>query len=524
MNTSKQGLLTRVGAFALTLVMAFSVILFGAATSDAQEPGASAAPEKSDVVITKWEQPANFNAPATGAVYEGDKGEAIPGVQFELHKVLETGIDEPYDVGTNAGQAYAASLLGTAGLTLSEPATELVGTTALGTGEVVFENVPRALYVVKEVATDTTPAGVTLGKDFLLTVPMTNPSDRNDWLDTIFVYPKNSIVRATKSVDDAAAKVAANNAPNDNIITWKVKAEIPRNNPDVPADRPQKQVGISKFEIVDNVDPRLSILDGTNAPSVQLINSPDVSLVPADYELTTSGQEVKLVFTEPGRAKLVQAWQKSSTAQVELTITTQANSAALNPDNTDAAEIENTATVYVNDAATDVKTNTASVKVGDIKIKKKDSNDGTGVNGAQFSVYANETDAKDKTNPLSINDQTIWTTAGEGAAAGEVKISGLFFSNYINGETVSEETNYRSYWIAEVKAPEGYQLLAQPLKVNVTEAGSDVAVTEISNAPNAGGFELPLTGGSGTALLTIAGIAILGVVLFVARRRSATES
>jgi LPXTG-motif cell wall-anchored protein len=48
--------------------------------------------------------------------------------------------------------------------------------------------------------------------------------------------------------------------------------------------------------------------------------------------------------------------------------------------------------------------------------------------------------------------------------------------------------------------------------------------TSITNVEKNAGFTLPLTGGSGTAALTIGGIAILAAVLVVARRRRAYEA
>lgn len=215
------------------------------------------------------------------------------------------------------------------------------------------------------------------------------------------------------------------------------------------------------------------------------------------------------------------AWQADATAQVRWAITTTLNSTALNAANTAAASIVNTPVLTVNDATP--KTGTpATVKVGDIKLVKQDAVSGNPLPNdltAQFSVYRTEADAQARTNPISINGTTVFTTT---AGTGALTISGLLFSDYVDGATVSDPAAYRSYWVNEVTAPTGYQLLADPIQVDVTAAGSDSTVIAVGNVPNTGGFVLPLTGGSGTAALTIGGVAILGIVLIVAVRRRAS--
>ena len=101
------------------------------------------------------------------------------------------------------------------------------------------------------------------------------------------------------------------------------------------------------------------------------------------------------------------------------------------------------------------------------------------------------------------------------AANGELVISGLLFSNYVNGAQVANSADYRGYWVNEVEAPNGYQLLAAPIPTPVTNAGSDATNVEVLNVSTTGGFVLPLTGGMGTAILTVGGIAILAILSLI---------
>lgn len=196
------------------------------------------------------------------------------------------------------------------------------------------------------------------------------------------------------------------------------------------------------------------------------------------------------------------------------------NSTAKGAQSTTSAAINNTATLSVNDAA-DITSTPATVKVGDIKIAKTDSSTGDPLTSeaATFSVYRTEDDAKNRVNAISVDGETTFQTS---TTDGTVVISGLLFSDWVDGQSVAEGS-YRSYWVNEVTAPEGYQLLAQPVKVNVTAAGTDVATTTIADAPNSTGFTLPLTGGTGTLILTVLGAGLLVAVLVIARRRRARE-
>ena len=105
------------------------------------------------------------------------------------------------------------------------------------------------------------------------------------------------------------------------------------------------------------------------------------------------------------------------------------------------------------------------------------------------------------------------------------------------------------YWISETVAPGGYELLAEPIPVvvavdaagvsTVTQVSVDAngkpvldeadfaeasVLTTIVNVEKNAGFVLPLTGGMGTAILAIAGVALLAVVLIVARRRRSADA
>ena len=103
------------------------------------------------------------------------------------------------------------------------------------------------------------------------------------------------------------------------------------------------------------------------------------------------------------------------------------------------------------------------------------------------------------TNPISLGGQSTFTAGSDGT----LTISGLRYSDYANGASVAAgDPAFREYWLAEVKAPAGYELLAAPIKFDVTAATTAVGVDlTIKNMPANAGFALPFTGGPGGLLV-----------------------
>ena len=90
----------------------------------------------------------------------------------------------------------------------------------------------------------------------------------------------------------------------------------------------------------------------------------------------------------------------------------------------------------------------------------------------------------------------------------------------------ANDTRY-AYYLVETKAPTGYNLLSNAVEVHFTDAEvagtNGIYTVEIENTS---GIQLPITGGTGTVIFTIIGIALMvgAVVLFVVSRKKAKES
>lgn len=171
----------------------------------------------------------------------------------------------------------------------------------------------------------------------------------------------------------------------------------------------------------------------------------------------------------------------------------------------------------------------------------------TKLQGAEFTIYTDE--ACENEAPL-----ITYTVDGQGVIT-ENKAENLSPTAVTdkNGVARFEGLGAGDYWIKETKAPDGYTLLKNPIKLHVDvklpdkiESGEETATytftvdgngasikeqngTEGSvtiDIKDAKGFTLPKTGGMGTYLFTIGGVAVMlaaAGVFFVSRRKSGVK-
>ncbi len=168
------------------------------------------------------------------------------------------------------------------------------------------------------------------------------------------------------------------------------------------------------------------------------------------------------------------------------------------------------------------KTATVDVTTFAIKIDKYVSGDKDAkLANAKFDLYRTATQAEidagkaviiPHTSVNGIKLESDLTTDADGAAT---------FAKYeANG------TKY-DYYLVETQAPSGYNILDKAVKVNFTDTDVETTAGVFTvEVPNSSGIKLPITGGTGTVIFTIIGIALMvgAVVLFVVSRKKAKES
>lgn len=161
------------------------------------------------------------------------------------------------------------------------------------------------------------------------------------------------------------------------------------------------------------------------------------------------------------------------------------------------------------------------------------------LDGATFRIYRSETDAQGNQNAIAVTGSNGSYTVnpvqtGEGLSYDMFSAStqvGTGFNLKLNGLAAGD------YWIVETDAPEGYNGVTAPIKVTVTvSADNDVNNWTISknniieqdkviDIENSTGTILPGTGGMGTILFTVIGVALVIAVAgsFVVSRRRRAE-
>ena len=273
------------------------------------------------------------------------------------------------------------------------------------------------------------------------------------------------------------------------------------------------------FYVSDLLPDGLTI--NTNSIKVQ-IDGADVDT--AAYTLDTTAVAAYTFKLSVSAAQYTANWSANGGKRLVITYT-----ATLNNDNTTAVNDKETNTVtfdysfypYVENSH-EQKTATVDVTTFAIKIDKYVKNDeGAKLANAKFDLYRTVTTAEvGAGSAVTIPHTTIEGILLESGLTTDANGAATFAKYEANG------TNY-DYYLVETQAPSDYNILDNAVKVNFTdtevEATNGVYTVEV---PNSSGIKLPITGGTGTVIFTIIGIALMvgAVVLFAVSRKKAKES
>lgn len=130
----------------------------------------------------------------------------------------------------------------------------------------------------------------------------------------------------------------------------------------------------------------------------------------------------------------------------------------------------------------------------------------------------------------SSNKVTGWT---ENAYNSELTPKATVFTTPENGTFTITGLDTGTYYLEEIKAPAGYNMLKEPIKIVITEEinqSTNVGTATVTyngtftgdvRVENQTGTELPSTGGIGTTIFYIVGslLAVGAVILLVTKKR-----
>lgn len=398
-------------------------------------------------------------------------------------------------------------------------------------GTVKFEGLSlEKLYLFAEIDAsaakklDGTAVAVTkVSVPFFVSLPFTDASGNS--VTDIYAYPKNSTgnVNINKEINSVGTTTISDKQANANIgdeITYKVTYSVP-----VPEN------GLTKLKIVDTMGKGLTF---TNEAS---------NITVKDNKVEPNGQERELTYKTDYTVFLdktknivtidfenyLNSLQKNSTEEFTITYKVKLNESAVLGQAGNKNKVE---LVYKNDGETESKTKTPDkeVKVFTYGIDlTKQGEDGAKLSGVEFKL----TDGTNEINVLKSGDAYY--------PSNDTKASSTVTTNN-NGEIHIRGLKPGTYKLKETKTNDGYVLLKDPVEIVITQTNATTGeatakvgsknVTMIEDdgsltakvpltVVNSKGFDLPVTGGRGIALFTIAGIAIVvaaGTLLFMRKR------
>ena len=247
------------------------------------------------------------------------------------------------------------------------------------------------------------------------------------------------------------------------------------------------------------------------------IDGADVN--PTAYNLDTTATKDYTFKLSVSTQQYTNSWTNQGGNKLVITYT-----ATLNNDNTTEVNVieTNTATFdysfypYVENSHKQ-KTDKVDVTTFAIKIDKYVAGShATKLADAKFDLYRTVTDAE---MAAGVTENIPHTTINGIKLESDVVTNDSGVATFEKYE--ANGTKY-DYYLVETQAPHGYNILAEAVKVNFTDAEATNGVYTVK-VPNSSGITLPITGDEGIVIFTVIGIALMAgaVILFVLFRKKA---
>ncbi len=392
--------------------------------------------------------------------------------------------------------------------------------TALGT-EVKFENADFGYYYVttnngSNVTISNMTANVTIiDKN---DVPSWNPPTPGDEEEGKFVADEIE----NDGVKMAGTFTKANDASIGDVVYFEILAHVPTFNADNE---------VVTYTFTDTLADGFTYVDGTLKGVIEGTgaNGDAVKFALVSSDLTVSGQNITITYAiddysgYPADADLTITYTTLLDEDAVFDNVNQANMTwtqiPYDPNEPSVTPTPTTPTVTPPPSETDTYTYGFGLQ------KYKDSvADANKLTGATFTLYDAETNGN-KINLVKVDDGEYRVASKE-----EAEATGFTSAVIEAGHATVFGLDEGTYYLQEETAPDGYNRLKSRQEVVITAGENGNVVTTGTNAGfvendvniiNKAGTILPETGGVGTTIFTVVGIALMlgAVVLLVTKKR-----
>ncbi len=447
----------------------------------------------------------------------------VPGFDFTKKVEVTLGGDTPnYTVtfkdadGTTIVK-NATVATNNAGTPFEQQMTDVDGTT-------VFADLnPGKLYILEE---SKTPEGHTAAAPSLIRVPLTL-NDGTGFNYNVHVYPKNvNNTYATKVFNGQEVGLV-----KDQAYSWTITANFKNRDKTDPVNK------VSDLKTVEGVYGTVKITDhvadyfdaSNNGAVVKLINAAGNDLVTltatTDYTLTYTftadrSNDMVITLTNAGIDKAI----AQNAAAVVVTFNTKYVGSTEVGQGTTPEVYKNTATVLVkapNDETDTPENPEDTVPTINLQVNK-------------FGIDGNNPAKELPGVKFKLAIDKVGTEFVKGANGEELEAVTDASGNIIFSNVPYNKTSGTTLYLVETATAAGYQLKEAPIEVKIGagKTGTETITISINNYkqgtpdPDQPALQLPLTGGTGTVMLVIAGIGVLVLVGFLtvaANRKSRKE-
>lgn len=333
-------------------------------------------------------------------------------------------------------------------------------------------------------------------------------------------------------------------------VTWKVTASVP-----------SKVNELKEFSLKDTMSSALTWVSEEEA-QLTITTDPGVELTrDTDYTLTvpqnnTAGGSWTISFTQDGKNKLA----ASNVTSIDVTFNTvlNANASVGKVGNLNTGELDYSNAIYPTEDPSnpndgkepgkDVITDQAIVYTFALGVVKVDGSTRAPLANVTFDLYSYDGSAEKVTEDILKDDGTPIKVAQTEEGVGHYVVDAAGSATLTTdaaGNIVVNGLKNGNYYLVETKTNDGYNLLKEPVKVeinvayttttstvtNTDENGNTTSTTTVTTSTFEGGegntgtykievqnnkgFQLPTTGGAGTLLASLIGILLMGGGAFV---------